>query len=182
MEVTDRELLVRIAESRDRSAFEQLFQRFGSRLLAFFRRRGCSEQLAQDLLQDVMVKIWSRASQYDPQRASGSAWIYTIARNQLVDGFRRTQRAEPDPEDPVFVRDERGLEGQLDLIRDTERLHRALIELPKEQAEVIRRSYFEGQSLSEIADELRAPLGTVKTRARLAVNALRKRLKGETMT
>ncbi|MEM6730186.1 MAG: sigma-70 family RNA polymerase sigma factor [Myxococcota bacterium] len=169
-------LIERIAEKRDREAFKRLFASIAPRLKGFFVRAGCAPTDADDLIQDVMFKVWSRAGQFDPNKASGATWIFTIARNRLVDRFRRTHRPEPDPEDPAFIRAITPLEMRVDRLLKGKTAVGILEELPPEQAEVVRRSYFLGHSLSDIASETNAPLGTIKTRARLAMKYLRARM------
>ncbi|MDH3663297.1 MAG: sigma-70 family RNA polymerase sigma factor [Alphaproteobacteria bacterium] len=172
-------LLTAVAEHRDRSAFSELFGYFAPRIKAFMRRRGADEVLAEDLVQDVMLTVWRRASLYDRQQASVSTWIFTIARNKHIDALRRERRPEIDPEDPALVADPKPAVDQL-VSQDqiSERLRAAVRELPEEQADVLRKNFFEDKPHKVVADELALPLGTVKSRIRLALAKLRQATQG----
>jgi RNA polymerase sigma-70 factor (ECF subfamily) len=159
--------LVRLAERRDRAAFALLFRQYAPRLKQFFLGRGQSDQGAEELVQEVMLRLWRKAEQFDPRRGPAGAWIFVIARSCLLDDVRRRRRAEiidGDAEPPPTEAGEPG---------DRRDLSRALATLPAEQAEVIMHSYYRGLSLAEIAVDQKVPLGTVKTRARLALARLR---------
>ena len=166
-------LMARVAEG-DRAAFAELFQHFGPRLQTFYLRGGCRPDQANDLVQEVMLIVWRRADRFDPKKASAGTWIYTIARNKRIDRIRRERRPEPDPEDPAFVK---GEPVQADVAVDAslvrQRLLAAIDELPEQQAHVVRAAYLEGKTLSVIAEELDKPLGTIKSRMRLAMQRLR---------
>ncbi|MEL6543637.1 MAG: sigma-70 family RNA polymerase sigma factor [Myxococcota bacterium] len=172
------DLIETVARKRDKDAFQRLFGEVAPRLKGFFMRAGCPASDAEDLVQDVMFKVWSRAEQFDRTKASGPTWIFTIARNRMVDRFRRQSRPEPDPKDPLFNPILTPLELRVDKVLKGRTVRAALDELPVEQADVVRRSYFQGHSLSEIAEATNAPLGTIKTRARLAMKFLRERMAG----
>ena len=171
--VTDwSECIVAIARTRDRQRFAALYSHFGPRLKSFFLRLGVSPGVAEDLVQETMLSVWRKADRFDPQRAAASTWIFTIARNLRIDLKRRERdpslltefydgAAEPMPGDRMLAAE-----------RDA-RIHQALVTLPSEQAEVIRLSFFEDRPHSQIADDLKIPLGTVKSRARLAMARLR---------
>jgi RNA polymerase sigma-70 factor (ECF subfamily) len=164
--------IVAIARTQDKAQFSQLFLYFGPRLKAFFIRLGVAPGTAEDLAQEVMLTVWRKASYFDPTRASAATWIFTIARNLRIDLKRREQKP-PLSEDYVdtFAEPDPG-EQTLSLERET-RVRAALEELPGEQAEVIRLSFFEDRPHAEIAKNLDIPLGTVKSRIRLAMNRLR---------
>jgi RNA polymerase sigma-70 factor (ECF subfamily) len=168
------DLLALVAVERDRGAFSRLFLYFGPRVKAYLRRLGLSEPEAEEMMQEVMLTVWRRAKQFDPRKASASTWIFTIARNRRVDALRRGQipaieidESLPAPEEGL------GADERIDLARFSARLASALDELPADQADLLRRSYFEDKSHSAIAAELGLPLGTVKSRLRLAVRRLR---------
>ncbi len=161
-----------IAQKRDREAFVLLFGHFAPRLKGFFLRGGAGNGLAEDLAQETMLMVWRKAAMFDPERAQASTWIFTIARNLRIDAKRRERDpnllaeffegvAEPTPSD------------QLVSAERCEALHRAIRELPPDQAEAIRLAFFEDRPHSEIATALGLPLGTVKSRVRLAMTRLR---------
>jgi RNA polymerase sigma-70 factor (ECF subfamily) len=164
--------IVAIATSRDRQRFALLFAHFAPRCKSFFMRLGASPGVAEDLAQETLLSVWRKANRFDPARAQASTWIYTIARNLRIDMQRRERDpsrlaeffegvSEPSPSDHVLSAERE------------ERVHVALGELPKEQADVIRLSFFEDRPHAEIAGLLGIPLGTVKSRVRLAMNRLR---------
>lgn len=173
-------LLLRVARQRDRQAFVTLFHHFAPRLKSFLLRAGMETGAAEETIQDVMVTVWQRAEQFDPTLAAAGTWIYAIARNRRIDRLRRDRRPSFDPDDPALVPDE--ADGAEEMIMVEERaalLHRAIRELPAEQADLLRMAYFEDKAHSAIAAERRLPLGTVKSRLRLALARLRKAMDGD---
>jgi RNA polymerase sigma-70 factor, ECF subfamily len=164
--------VVAIAQSRDRTRFSELFLFFAPRLKAFFIRLGVPPGTAEDLAQEVMLTVWRKASYFDPSRASAATWIFTIARNLRIDLKRREQKPALTEDDLDYVDEPDPGERALALERE-QRVRAALVELPSEQAEVIRLSFFEDRPHAEIASALDIPLGTVKSRIRLAMNRLR---------
>ena len=174
------ELMTAVAERRDRKAFVQLFEMFGPRVKAYLIRQGADQASADDLVQDVMLTVWRRAAQFDRNKASVSTWVFIIARNRRIDCLRRAKRPEIDPNDPVLVREpDDPADHVVDAAQRGERLHAAVAQLPGEQEKLLRLAYFEDKSHSVIAEELQLPLGTVKSRLRLAMAKLRAAL--ETM-
>jgi RNA polymerase sigma-70 factor (ECF subfamily) len=173
------DLLVAVAQRQDRAAFAALFGHFAPRLKGYVRRLGMEEARAEELAQEVMLIVWRRAALYDPAQASVSTWIFTIARNRRIDALRRERRPEIDQDDPALVRDPDPVADVL--IEQGElaaRLHEAVAELPEEQAVVLRKNFFEDKAHSAIALELALPLGTVKSRLRLALAKLRQAMRG----
>lgn len=171
---TDETLLVAVGTRSDRAAFKALFGRFAGRIKAYLMKGGSRADQAEEVAQDVMVTIWRKAASYDPDKASAATWIFTIARNRRIDVIRRERRPEPDPEDPMYKPD--APEGPYRALarEDRDRLVReALGSLSEEQREIVRLSFFAGLSHGEIAEQLGVPLGTVKSRTRLAFNKLR---------
>jgi RNA polymerase sigma-70 factor (ECF subfamily) len=167
-------LIERVALDSDREAFVELFRHFAPRVKSYLRGMKADEGLAEDLTQEVMLTVWRRAKQYDPRQASLSTWIFTIARNRRIDAVRREKRPEIDPNDPALVPDEqRAPEELVSRQQQNAALREAIRELPGEQAQLLRLSYFEEKSHAEIAGELDLPLGTVKSRLRLAMTKLR---------
>lgn len=169
---SDAALVVAVA-ARDREAFVALFGRWAGRVKAFAIRRGASAADADEIAQDVMVAVWRRAETYDPDRASASAWIYAIARNRRVDFARRAARPAPDPLDPLLQPDpEPDPFAALAAAEREARLRDGLAGLAPEQRRVLVASFFDGLSHSEIAVREGVPLGTVKSRIRLAFHHL----------
>lgn len=170
-----------VAERRDRAAFARLFAFYAPRIKAYLRRLGAEDGLAEDLVQEVMLSLWRRAHQFDSSRAALSTWVFTIARNKRIDALRRDRRPEFDPDDPAFVEEPDGAPRGDELLeaREVSLLVGGAIErLPAEQARLVRIFYYDEKPHSQIADELGLPLGTVKSRLRLALNRLRGLLGG----
>jgi RNA polymerase sigma-70 factor (ECF subfamily) len=167
-------LIVAIARNGDRGAFEALFAYFAPRVKGYLLRLGAGAALADDLAQEAMLTIWRKAALFDPSRASASTWIFTIARNLRIDAIRRERHPDFDPNDPAFVPDEElSADDKMALEDDGERLHAVLKNLPTEQAQVVQMSFFADKPHSQIARELGLPLGTVKSRLRLAMVRIR---------
>jgi len=172
------DLVEAIAMRQDREAFKRLFAAFAPRVKAFARRRGAEPQVAEDLAQDVMLTVWRRAAQFDRRKASAGTWIFTIARNRRIDMMRREARPAFDAEDPSLKAEGEppADEGLAERRRESD-LRRAVARLPEAQSQLLRLAYFEDKSHGVIAEELDLPLGTVKSRIRLAMRKLRQMLK-----
>jgi RNA polymerase sigma-70 factor (ECF subfamily) len=169
---TDEALLARIA-TRDRKAFALLFERYAGRVKGYLMRGGAPAAEADEAAQDVMLLIWRRAETFDPSRAGAAAWIFAIARNRRIDMLRR-KRPVPDPTDPHFVEGAEPAAEEGVAAAERDRMVRDALEtLPPEQLEVVRLAFFDGLSHAEAAEALSAPLGTVKSRLRLALARLR---------
>jgi RNA polymerase sigma-70 factor (ECF subfamily) len=161
-----------IAQDQDRKAFAEIFRHFAPRVKAFLIKSGADSGLAEECMQDVMATLWHKAHLYDPSRASVATWIFTIARNRKIDLLRRYAR--PEPEDLPWGPEE--APDQADVIalqQDSTRLAEAIGKLPEKQRMLIQRAYFGDLSHSEIAAETGLPLGTIKSRIRLALERLR---------
>lgn len=172
------DLLVAVGRERDRLAFGALFGHFAPRLKTYLRRLGCESGAAEELVQEVMLLVWRRAETYDPAQASASTWVFAIARNKRIDSLRREQRPEFDPNDPALVPDaDEPADQRMETRQSNDRLCAALKDLPPEQAELLRMAYFEDKPHSVISAENGIPLGTVKSRLRLAMDRLRKALR-----
>jgi len=173
----DKRLLLAVATTRDRAAFRALFGRFAGRVKGFLMKGGAPGDLAEELAQEVMLTVWRKAAQFDPAKASVSTWIFTIARNRRIDSLRRQARPEPDPGDPLFQPDPQlDAEAELRSASRDLRVREALAALSADQREVVALAFFAGLSHTEIAERLDAPLGTVKSRLRLAFLRLREEL------
>lgn len=168
--------LLEVRNRRDRTAFARLFDFYAPRLRAMLSRMNCTGAAADDVIQDCMLRIWRKADQFDPAQASASAWIYRIARNRHIDIVRRSARPMPEAlkvEDPPEP--EPG--DMLALQAEARRLRAALAALPAEQRRMVEMAYLGELSHREISDETGLPLGTVKSRIRLALGRLRHSLK-----
>ena len=170
-------LLVQVSQQRDRKAFMQLFEHFAPRVKSYLLRLGAKDGDAEDLMQEVMLTVWHRAHQYDRSKARASTWIFTISRNKRIDAIRRERRPEIDLNDPALVADG---PAEPDRAFETSEwsavVKRAIEKIPPEQAELLKLSFFEEKSHDAIAKQLDLPLGTVKSRIRLAVSKLRRNL------
>jgi RNA polymerase sigma factor (sigma-70 family) len=168
-----------VAETADRPAFAALFRHFAPRIKGFLMRGGADDAVAEDLAQETLVALWRRAASFDPARAQASTWLYTIARNLRIDHHRRTaggQIEAPYDWDPELQPEDAHLTPD-ELLQAAQRergVRQALAELPPEQAQVLRLSFFEEHPHGRIAQDLGIPLGTVKSRIRLAVTQLRR--------
>ncbi|MDP2699457.1 sigma-70 family RNA polymerase sigma factor [Thalassospira sp.] len=166
--------IVAVAATRDREAFSRLFAHFGPRVKAYMFRFGGTAENAEELAQEAMMQVWRKAHLFDPQKAAASTWIFTIARNLRIDRFRQRKHIEVDDADPTLIVDESPLAD--DIVNRDEHavlIHAALQDLPPDQKLVVELSFFEECSHSEIAERLDIPLGTVKSRLRLALTKLR---------
>lgn len=166
-----------IAVRRDKAAFAMLFRHFAPRVKGYFLRLGVAGALAEDLAQETLLTVWRKAEQYDAAKAEAATWIFTIARNLRIDHLRRERRPVADdsildqmPDDSPPADDQLAQGQRAVLVRA------ALATLPPDQAEVIQLSYFEDRPHSEIAARLNLPLGTVKSRLRLAMGRIRTHL------
>ena len=162
-----------IAEHGDRARFEALFRHFAPRLKGYFARLGTPLPVAEELVQETMVLVWRKAALFDPGQASVATWIFTIARNLRIDAFRHN-RAEFDPNDPALVPEPDPPADQVLFLRAAAgELGRAIKALPDEQQAVLRLSFYEDKPHAAIAAQLQIPLGTVKSRLRLAFRRIR---------
>ena len=176
--MTHDELIEAIAASRDKVAFRQLFDHFAPRLKSYLLRLGADLATAEDVAQEAMVMVWRKAVSFDRRQAGASTWIFTIARNKRIDRLRREQRPALDPEDPGLVpAEEPAPDRSLQNSQERQRIASAMRSLPDEQAELVRRAFFNDESHSMIAEESGLPLGTVKSRIRLALARLRHEMK-----
>ena len=175
--VSYEELIVAVGSARDRSAFARLFAHFAPRVKAYLMRTGTDGAAADDLTQEVMLLVWRKAEHFDPLRANAATWIFTIARNKRIDGYRRGRDFALDPEDPAFQpAAEPAADLRLEAAERDARLGAAIGLLPDEQSALLKLAFYEGKSHSAIAEEAGLPLGTVKSRLRLALARLRGRL------
>lgn len=176
--VLDRDQLDTLVEAtgqRDRDAFAALFNFYAPRVKAYLMRLNAPDSLAEELTQEVMLAVWRKADSFDRTQASASTWIFRIARNRRIDAARRAAKPALDGEDPALQPpqiempdDAAHAAGREALVRE------ALKTLPDEQVALLRLAFFDGLSHRDIADRIGAPLGTVKSRLRLAFDKLRR--------
>ncbi|MEL7256305.1 MAG: sigma-70 family RNA polymerase sigma factor [Pseudomonadota bacterium] len=165
-------VIAKVRDEQDKVAFKSLFDHFAPRVKAFLMRSGADASLAEECTQEVMATLWNKAHLFDPTRASAATWIFTIARNRKIDAFRKQRR--PEPEDlPWGPTEEPDQADALALQQESEKLGEAIASLPAKQKELIEKAYFGDLSHSEIAEQTGLPLGTIKSRIRLALDRLR---------
>ncbi len=164
-----------IARLRDRDAFMRVYDHFAPRLQRYLAGLSGCEGLAEELTQEALLKLWHKAEQFDPSKASLATWLYRIARNLYIDHVRQDRGWLPAQDSlAALERLEAPADGTLDFSpRQEQKLAAALQALPPDQARVIRMAYFEAMSHRQIADHLHLPLGTVKSSLRLAFRKLR---------
>ena len=173
-------LISRIASFKDKTAFSELFKLVGPRIKGYLMKLGSSDVAAEDILQEVMLTVWRKSETFDRSKAAVSTWLFTIARNKRIDMLRKEIRPQLDPLDPMLSPNQ---EAAADDIygsnQEAMKISKAIEQLPTDQAVLIKMTYYEDKSHSIIADELKMPLGTVKSRIRLASTRLRKLLEGK---
>lgn len=172
--LTDPNLLVaRIATAQDRAAFVVLFEEYAPRVKAYLMKRGLDPTLAEELAQETLLAVWRKAGQFDPAKAPANTWIFSICRNLMVDALRRERRPSPTDADgcepPQVTPTDQLVESKQ---RDRD-VRRALRAISSAQRQVVQLSFFEAKTHGEISKELGLPLGTVKSRVRLAFTQLR---------
>lgn len=174
------ELLVAVGTQKSKKAFHQLFVHFAPKLKSYYLRSGTAEAMAEELVQETFLQVWRKSHLYKLEKAAASTWIFTIARNQRIDRLRSEKRFLYKDED-FFARELVGDETQTgDVYRSElgERIKQAMSCLPTNQAEIVTMAFFDDATHTEIAARLSLPLGTVKSRMRLAFGRLRKILEG----
>jgi RNA polymerase sigma-70 factor, ECF subfamily len=168
------DVLQRIARDRDSNAFRELFEFYGPRVRAMMMRQGADVAAAEDIAQETLLTVWRKAHLFAADKGNVSTWIYTIARNLRIDRIRRQPPAQDLPSEVFEIPSDDDLPDEtLNRDQQRERIREVLETLPPEQYEVVRLSYIEGLSHNEIAGALGAPLGTVKSRMRLAYEKIR---------
>ena len=170
-------LLQRVAAERDAGAFVALFNHFAPRVKAYLLRQGATPAVAEDLAQEALLRLWRKAHLFDPVKASAGTWLFTIARNLRIDAIRREKRPELNPED-FLPEAELAPDYGMALAAAAARVRIAVRELPPDQVHAVEQSFFANKSHTQIAYELSIPVGTVKSRLRLAMARLRRVLGG----
>lgn len=169
------ELIERL-NARDQSALADLYQRFGAFVYGLSLRVLDNRELAEEVTQDVFLKVWNQAYRWDSTRGKVVTWLMTITRYTAIDRLRKEQRQAPNtmiPLDDIFeLIGQRGSVGQPEQV-DAQMLRTLILQLPPEQIEVIELAFYGGMSHSEIAEYLTQPLGTVKSRIRIGLQRLK---------
>ena len=174
------DLMAAIATVQDRDAFAEMFAYYAPRVKAYMLRLGAGTALAEELAQEVMITVWRKAALFDRRQASVSTWIFRIARNRRIDASRRAKHADFDGDDPTFYPEP--IEAPDDAVSAGEvetHVRAALLTLPDEQVDLLKQAFYDGLSHREIAERTGIPLGTVKSRIRLAFGKLRALLTSE---
>lgn len=174
--------LVAIGRHRDQEAFALIYGYYAGRIKAFLMGKAMNEDTAEELTQEIMLTVWRRAESYDPTKAAASTWLFTIARNRRIDYLRGNSRIEVELDDEML--DIETTDGDLQAKhvaheQSAAMLEKAFTALPPEQRKVMQLSYFRGLSHGDIAKALDLPVGTVKSRIRLAMQTVRKELQGD---
>jgi RNA polymerase sigma-70 factor (ECF subfamily) len=173
--------LAAVAQRKDREAYARLFRFYMPRIASFLQRGGAAPDQAQELAQEALISVWRRAESFDPSKASAATWIYTIARNKRIDALRRTARSQVEAHEAEELLPPEPESADLGVIRDQAqaRIRAVLSTLAPEQVDVVRKAFFEDKTHIMIAEEMKLPLGTVKSRIRLALTRMRAGLRGD---
>jgi|TARA_B100001146_G_C16166805_1_gene428243 RNA polymerase sigma-70 factor (ECF subfamily) len=165
--------LEKVGHSQDKVAFAALFTHFSPLLKSFLLKAGGQNfENVEELVQETMIKVWNKAANFSASHGSASTWIYTIARNTRIDAIRKISRQRSESlnaEDIYYINEEQTPDSSLIQIRNRDSIREKLLELPTEQSEVLSLMFFQGKSNQQSADVLNIPLGTVKSRVRLAL-------------
>lgn len=169
-------LMLAVRDRQDKVAFAALFRHFAPRVKGFLMKSGTEAALAEDCAQDVLATVWQKSHLFDPTRASVATWVFTIARNRRIDIARRDRRPDPEALDwggDGFEPDQAEI---YEAAQETARLTEALSTLPEAQRALVARAFYGDLSHSELAAETGLPLGTIKSRIRLALERLRAKM------
>jgi RNA polymerase sigma-70 factor (ECF subfamily) len=168
--------MIAVRDKRDRDAFVLLFDHFAPRLKGFIMRSGTGSGQAEEIVQEVMLTVWRKADQFDPERAQVSAWVYQITRNRQIDVIRKENRPLPEElaEDPSTEPDASQI---LAVEQEAGQLKGAIGRLKPDQRDMIEKAYLGELTHQEISGQTGLPLGTIKSRIRLGLEKLRHELK-----
>jgi len=172
--------MLAVRDARDRAAFAALFDHFAPRLKGFIMRSGTGSGQAEEIVQDVMLTVWRKADQFDPQKAQVAAWVYQIAKNRQIDVLRKENRPLPeelksDAQDSARTDTDAG--QILAVEQEALQLKEAIFKLKPDQREMIEKAYLGELTHQEIKAQTGLPLGTIKSRIRLGLERLRHDLK-----
>lgn len=166
------ESLAGLGKNQDKQLFVALFRHFAPRVKAYILRLGLVESVAEELMQETMLLMWRKAHMYKPEKAAASTWIFTLARNQSIDWMRKQKYPEYSFDETFDQPDEAEDEAGEQLVTRGQ-LGTIIEKLPENQAQVIYMSFYEGRAHAEIAERLGIPLGSVKSRIRLACEKIK---------
>lgn len=167
-------LIIRVADQQDKSAFAELFAHFAPRVKSYALRGGVSDTAAEEIAQETLLMVWRKAALFDCRKAAASTWIFTIARNKRIDYQRRKNKPVLKEEDFLHLaEDEKTQDDQYEVDQASSAVTNALSGLPEDQRIVIEKAFMEDKSHAVVAEELGLPLGTVKSRIRIALKKLR---------
>jgi RNA polymerase sigma-70 factor (ECF subfamily) len=172
-------LIARIAEAKDRAAYAILFTRFAPKVKAFVMGQGMTAQEAEDLAQEALLNVWRKAQLFDAKKATAVTWIYSIARNLRIDAARKAKRVKELPEDLWHSDGDKAADEQMVQNQSAQVVTKMLDTLPSDQKAILRLSFYEDLSHGDIAKMLSIPLGTVKSRLRLAMTRMRLAMDGK---
>jgi RNA polymerase sigma-70 factor (ECF subfamily) len=171
------QLIARVANDADKQAFVELFLFFGPRVKRYLVRLGANTELADELAQDVMMQVWRKAALFEAAKSAPTTWIFRIARNRWIDEMRRSANGRIDTAQVLLLMEATNQPAiHVEASGDEELVRRALVSLPPEAFDLLILAFYEGLSHSEIAARTGAPLGTVKSRIRAAIRALRAKI------
>lgn len=165
-----------IAEEQNARALSELFEVYGPKLKGWLMARGVGSATAEDIVQDVMLKVWTGAKLFDPAKASFATWVYRMTRNKWIDYQRKHSRMDVrDPELMKIIADDEVPSAEQNFMaqQNTDILREHISRLSEAQQMAIRMAFLEFKTHKEISAETGLPLGTVKTRIRSAVQALK---------
>lgn len=178
--IQDAKLMNRIVVASDKSALQDIALHYGPRLKSFLMYRGEQEQTAEDIVQDVVILVWTKASQFDAQKGSFSSWVYRITRNKWIDHKRKHNRLQPTAPDIMATMSDDYVDAadiNFDRIEASQAVRKHMALLPNEQKQILHMSFFQGLSHNQIAKRTGIPLGTVKGRIRASLKKMRPGLK-----
>jgi len=163
-----------IAESHDKNSFATIFKFYAPKLKSYLVKIGAIESHAEEIIQEVMLAIWTKAASYDSSKSSTATWIYTIARNKRIDRLRKEKRhLLSDSDEGLEIPVESSQEDDIYNVQVSKRLKKFIELLPEQQSKLIKMSYFYDKTHADISKDLNIPLGTVKSRIRLALSKMR---------
>ncbi len=175
--LSNEDLIIEIAQNKSRKAYAALFNNFAPRIKSFVMGQGLNAIEAEDLAQDAMLLVWRKAHLYDKSKAKASTWIFTITRNLRIDLARKQKRVKQLPEDLWHDFDQINQETEIINAQNKNYVEQSLSILNEEQLQVLKLSFYENLSHSQISNMLNIPLGTVKSRIRLAMTRMKDELK-----
>ena len=171
------DLIVQIAENGNREAFIELFNYYAPRIKAYAIKNGSSANESEDLAQETLITVWNKAKLFDKNKSAASTWIYSIGRNKRIDYLRKHKHPLPELDEQFYEAENSSQEELVENEEIYKIVRKELNSLPSEQSQVLKMSFFDGTSHGQISNDLSIPLGTVKSRIRLAVNNIRKKMK-----